>query len=53
MGTAFLCGLNGNGFFIWIEWERLFHMSCSWVIGAAGWSTQQGGQRSGVINAAG
>jgi hypothetical protein len=38
MGTAFSAGLNGNGFFIWI---------------AAGWSTQRGGQRSGVVNAGG
>jgi hypothetical protein len=26
MGTAFSTGLNGNGFFIWIEWKRLFHL---------------------------
>jgi hypothetical protein len=24
MRTAFLSGLNGNGFFGWVEWERLF-----------------------------
>jgi hypothetical protein len=26
MGTAFSYGLNLNDFFIWVEWERLFHM---------------------------
>jgi hypothetical protein len=24
MGTAFSNGLNGDGFFGWVEWERLF-----------------------------
>jgi hypothetical protein len=26
MGTDFSKGLNGNGFFIWIEWGRLFRL---------------------------
>jgi hypothetical protein len=29
MGTAFSNGLNGDGFFEWVEWGRLFHMD--WV----------------------
>jgi hypothetical protein len=29
MGTAFSAGLNGDGFFKWVEWERLFFFS--WV----------------------
>jgi hypothetical protein len=53
MGTAFLSGLNENGLFIWVEWERLFHMGCSWVVNAGGWSTQMGGQRRWVVNAGG
>jgi hypothetical protein len=51
MRTAFLSGLNEKGFFIWVEWERLFHMSCSWVVNADEWSTQMGGQRRCVVNA--
>jgi hypothetical protein len=26
MGTAFSDGLNGDGFFKWVEWGRLFQM---------------------------
>jgi hypothetical protein len=26
MGTAFSYGLNGDGFFKWAEWGRLFQM---------------------------
>jgi hypothetical protein len=26
MRTAFSPGLNGYGFFTWVEWERLFQM---------------------------
>jgi hypothetical protein len=26
MGTAFLNGLNENGFFSWVDWGRLSHM---------------------------
>jgi hypothetical protein len=26
MGTAFSKELNGDGFFEWVEWERLFHV---------------------------
>jgi hypothetical protein len=26
MGTAFSNGLDGDGFFIWVEWVRLFHL---------------------------
>jgi hypothetical protein len=28
MGTAFLIGLNGDGFSKWVEWKRLFQLSC-------------------------
>ncbi len=66
--SAFSTELNGNGFFMWVEWERLFYLDWmgtafsyelqlgdrrSWVVNAAGWSTQRGDQRSWVINAAG
>jgi hypothetical protein len=27
MGTAFSTGLNGDGFFDWVEWGRLFQTS--------------------------
>jgi hypothetical protein len=27
MGTAFSNGLNGDGLFKWVEWERLFRLS--------------------------
>jgi hypothetical protein len=26
MGTAFSAGLNGDGFFGWVEWERLLQL---------------------------
>jgi hypothetical protein len=26
MGTAFSAGLNGDGFFKWVEWGRLFQL---------------------------
>jgi hypothetical protein len=26
MGTVFSDGLNENGFFSWVEWERLFEL---------------------------
>jgi hypothetical protein len=26
MGIAFSAGLNGDGFFSWVEWGRLFQM---------------------------
>jgi hypothetical protein len=26
IGTAFLAGLNEEGFFSWVEWGRLFQM---------------------------
>jgi hypothetical protein len=26
MGTAFSAGLNGDGFFKWVEWGRLFQV---------------------------
>jgi hypothetical protein len=28
-GTALSYGLNGNGFSVWVEWKRLFHLG--WI----------------------
>jgi hypothetical protein len=40
LGTAFSAGLDGDGFFDWVEWGRLF------LVGAGGWSAQVDGRRS-------
>jgi hypothetical protein len=36
MGTAFSDGLNGDGFFKWVEWERLFRLGWAFSNGLNG-----------------
>ncbi len=60
MRTACSAELNGDGFFSWVEWGRLFLVGAGrwstqvggrrrWVVGAGGWSAQVGGRRSWVV----
>ncbi len=60
LGTAFSAELDGDGFFIWVEWERLFRlgwMGTAFSTGLNGdgffWSAQVGGQRRWVVGAGG
>jgi hypothetical protein len=53
MRTAFLAGLNGDGFFSWVKWGRLSHMG--WMItafsnGLIGTAFSAGLNRDGFFN---